>query len=192
MYVVDASQGPDEALAAVRTVRGELRAFSAQLAAHPAFLALNKVDLLDAAEIGEVVAALEPVTRDFQGPVVPVSATEASGLKDFVRELDVLFSEQVAVALREADAEQPALAGVVLRPSDERIGDFAVKRENEAWRVSGRVLERLVAKADLGNDEAMRYLQEVMDRAGLSTAIRKAGGVDGDTVLIGDAEFELA
>ncbi len=80
----------------------------------------------------------------------------------------------------------------MLRPGDDRVGDFAVTRENEAWRVSGRVLERLVAKADLGNDEAMRYLQEVMERAGLSTAIRKAGGADGDTVLIGDAEFELA
>jgi GTP-binding protein len=79
----------------------------------------------------------------------------------------------------------------VLRPSDERVGDFTITREQQAWRVSGRVLERLVAKADLGNDEAMRYLQEVMERAGLSAAIRKAGGVDGDTVKIGDAEFEL-
>jgi Obg family GTPase CgtA-like protein len=54
------------------------------------------------------------------------------------------------------------------------------------------VLERLVAKADLDNEEAVRYLQDVMERAGLSGAIRKAGGADGDTVVIGDAEFELA
>jgi GTP-binding protein len=165
VYVVDASQGPDEALAAVTTVRGD--------------------------EVAEVVAALEPVTRDFAGPVVAVSATKATGLKDFVRELDALFSAQVAAALEAVGQEASRLAPVVLRPSDERVGDFTVEREQEAWRVSGRVLERLVAKADLGNDEAMRYLQEVMERAGLSAAIRKAGGVDGDTVKIGDAEFEL-
>ena len=191
VYVVDASQGPDEALAAVTTVRGELRAFSAQLAAHPAFLALNKVDLLTDEEIAEVVAALDPVTRDFEGLVVAVSATEATGLKDFVRELDALFSAQVAAALEAVGQEASRPAPVVLRPSDERVGDFKLEREQQAWRVSGRVLERLVAKADLGNDEAMRYLQEVMERAGLSAAIRKAGGVDGDTVKIGDAEFEL-
>ena len=81
---------------------------------------------------------------------------------------------------------------VVLRPGDDRVGDFTVKREDEGWRVTGRVIERLVAKADLGNDEAMRYLQEVMERAGLSAALRKAGGIDGDTVKIGDAEFELS
>ncbi len=152
---------------------------------------MNKVDLLTDEEIAEVVAALDPVTRDFEGLVVAVSATEATGLKDFVRELDALFSAQVAAALEAVGQEASRPAPVVLRPSDERVGDFKLEREQQAWRVSGRVLERLVAKADLGNDEAMRYLQEVMERAGLSAAIRKAGGVDGDTVKIGDAEFEL-
>ncbi len=80
----------------------------------------------------------------------------------------------------------------MLRPGEERLGDYTVERDNEAWRVRGRVLERLVAKADLGNDEAMRYLQDVMERAHVSDSVRKAGGVDGDTVVIGDAEFELA
>ena len=192
VYVVDASLGADAALAAVTTVRGELRAFSKQLAAHPSMLALNKIDLLDDDEVSEVEAALEPVTREFAGPLVRVSAVEATGLKDFVRELDRLFSAQVAAALLAAQAAEPAAPPVVLRPGDDRVGDFAVAREGEGWRVTGRVIERLVAKADLGNDEAMRYLQEVMERAGLSAALRKAGGNDGDTVKIGDAEFELS
>jgi GTP-binding protein len=192
VYVVDASLGADAALAAVTTVHGELHTFSEQLAAHPSMLALNKVDLLDDDEAAAVEAALAPVTRDFAGPVVRVSAVEATGLKDFVRELDRLFSAQVAAALLEAQAAEPVAPPVVLRPGDDRVGDFTVQREDEGWRVTGRVIERLVAKADLGNDEAMRYLQEVMERAGLSAALRKAGGIDGDTVKIGDAEFELS
>jgi GTP-binding protein len=192
VYVVDASLGADAALAAVTTVRGELHAFSEQLAAHPSMLALNKVDLLDDDEAAAVEAALTPVTREFAGPVVRVSAAESTGLKEFVRELDRLFSAQVAAALLAAQAAEPVAPPVVLRPGDDRVGDFTVRREDEGWRVTGRVIERLVAKADLGNDEAMRYLQEVMERAGLSTALRKAGGIDGDTVKIGDAEFELS
>ena len=38
----------------------------------------------------------------------------------------------------------------------------------------------------------MRYLQEVMERAGLSASLRRAGARDGDTIRIGEAEFELA
>ena len=192
VYVVDASLGPDAAVTAIETVRGELRAFSTQLAAHPSFVALNKVDLLDDDEVAAVAAALEPGRGELAGPVVPVSALAATGLDDFVRELDTVFSAQVAAALRAAETEPPVSEPVVLRPGEERIGDFSVERDDEAWRVSGRVIERLVAKAELGNDEAVRYLQEVMERAGVSAAVRRAGGLDGDTVVIGDAEFELA
>ena len=53
----------------------------------------------------------------------------------------------------------------------------------------GAALERLVAKADLGNDQAVRYLQEVMERAGVSAALRRAGARPGATVLIGENEF---
>ena len=57
--------------------------------------------------------------------------------------------------------------------------------------VHGVALERLVAKADLGNDEATRYIQEVMEKAGVSKALRHAGAKPGDTVLIGAVEFEF-
>jgi GTP-binding protein len=58
--------------------------------------------------------------------------------------------------------------------------------------VVGAALERLVAKADLENEEAVRYLQEVMERAGVSDALRRAGAKPGDDVAIGAAEFEFA
>jgi GTP-binding protein len=58
--------------------------------------------------------------------------------------------------------------------------------------VQGPTLERLVRKADLDNEEAVRYLQEVIERAGVSAALRRAGAKDGDTVVIAEAEFELA
>jgi GTPase len=191
LFVVDGSAGPDTAREAIHTVRGELRSFDEQLAARTAVVALNKIDLLDEEALDEAMTALAPVARELGGPVVPVSAAEHSGLTDLVRELDRAFAP-LAVAVTEA-APAEAMAGpVTLRPGEERVGDYAVAREGEAWRVRGRAIERLVAKADLDNDEAVRYLQDVMERAGLSGAIRRAGGADGDTVVIGDAEFELA
>ena len=189
VFVVDGSLGPDAALAAVETVRGELGAFSAELAAHRGVIAVNKVDLIDEAATAEVVTALAPAAREMGGSVVTVSAAQRSGLSDLSRELDGVIESSAALAAQEAAAAPEV---VVLPPRQERLGDYTVERDNESWRLRGRVLERLVAKADLGNDEAMRYLQDVMERAHVSDAVRKAGGVDGDTVVIGDAEFELA
>ena len=189
VFVVDGSLGASAALAAVETVRSELAAFSAPLAAHPGLIAVNKCDLIDEAAAAEVAAALEPAARELRGPVVSVSAAEGRGLTTLVGELDKVMAFSAATEEHETTA---APEPVVLRPGQERIGDYTLEREGQAWRVRGRVLERLVAKADLDNDEAVRYLQDVMERAGLSDAVRKAGGADGDTVVIGDAEFELA
>ena len=175
VFVVDGSLGADAALAAIETVRG--------------VIAVNKVDLIDEAATAEVVTALAPAAREMGGSVVTVSAAQRSGLSDLSRELDGVIENSAALAAQEAAAAPEV---VVLPPRQERLGDYTVERDNESWRLRGRVLERLVAKADLGNDEAMRYLQDVMERAHVSDAVRKAGGVDGDTVVIGDAEFELA
>jgi GTP-binding protein len=72
------------------------------------------------------------------------------------------------------------------------VASFTVAREGEGFRVSGGALERLVAKTELSNDEAVRYLQEVIERAGVSEALRRAGARPGNTVVIGEHEFEFA
>ena len=187
VFVVDGALGPDAARAAIATVRGERGAVRAELAVHPGLIAVNKADLIDAAAAGEIAAALAADAAATGGCVVVVSAAARQGLDELRRALAELIER--ATPAPAAD-EEPA--PVLLRPADERIGDFVVTRDGDAWRVEGRVLERLVAKADLGNDEAVRYLQDVMERAGVSDAVRRAGGLDGDTVVIGAAEFELA
>jgi Obg family GTPase CgtA-like protein len=36
------------------------------------------------------------------------------------------------------------------------------------------------------------YLQQVIERAGLNEALRKAGATPGDTVIVGAQEFEFS
>ena len=79
----------------------------------------------------------------------------------------------------------------MLRPAADRVASFSVSQEGDAFRVTGGALERLVAKADLDNREAVEYVQTVMEKAGVSTALRKSGAQPGDLVLIGEQEFEF-
>lgn len=65
-------------------------------------------------------------------------------------------------------------------------------REGDGFVVSGRRLERLFAKADLDNRDALAYLQLVIEKAGLNAALRRAGAQPGDTVVIGGTEFEFS
>jgi GTPase len=183
VYVVDASVGPQGAATAVATVRAELDAFQPALLERPAIVALNKTDLLQPADVEETVLALAPGEEPASIPVCPVSCVTGDGLEALVRALDHVFPEPT-----EHVVPPPP---VVLRPGSERAATFIVVPEGDAWRIAGAALERLVAKADLDNDEAVVYLQHVMERAGVSAALRRAGAQPGATVLVGEAEFEF-
>jgi GTP-binding protein len=185
LYVVDATAGPEAALVAARTVRDELAAFSPALVAHPALCALNKVDLVADDGASAALAALEEAGLGWAEAPLPTSAVTGSGLEELVAALGR------ALGVVEPPPA-PAPAPAVLQPGADRVRAFTVAREGEVYRVTGVALERLVAKTELSNDEAVRYLQEVMERAGVSDALRRAGAQPGDAVVIGGHEFEFA
>ncbi len=189
VYVVDGSAGAAAALDAVETVRRELDAFAAALTERPAVIAVNKADLMDATARDEAARTLR--TLAWPRAVVVVSATSGDHLEALVAELDVL----VAATRRDAAAGRgvaDVTAAAVLYPGAERLEAFTVSREAAGFRVHGIALERLVGKADIENPEALAYLQEVIERAGLNAALRRAGAEPGDTVLVGEREFEFA
>ncbi|MFN2582616.1 MAG: GTPase ObgE [Candidatus Dormibacteria bacterium] len=178
VHVVDVSNGEDEAERAIEVIRDELREFSAALIDRPVVLALNKVDVPGAAGVAERVAPRHP------GAVLISAATG-----DGVDALLGLVEEAVA-----RSAAPPAAAEV--DPADHRTYAYrsrserpVVPREDGAFRVHAKGIERLVARTDLDSDDAVARLQRTMRRAGVDDALRAAGASDGDTVRIGDNEF---
>jgi GTPase len=188
VYVVDGSDGADTVATALHTVHEELVAYQPELGERPAVVAVNKVDMLATEDRDEALAAAEAageVGARLARPPLAVSAESGEGLDALV--------DAVAAALAARPAPAPAAGPApVLRPRGDRTGAFHIEREAEAFRVVGAGIERLVAKADLGNEEAVRYVQEVMEKAGVSTALRRAGAQPGDTVVVGEVEFSFS
>ena len=58
------------------------------------------------------------------------------------------------------------------------------------WQVSGKGVERLVARFDANNPAALRYLQHALGQIGLDEALQAKGIQQGDVVKIRDFEFE--
>ncbi|MBV8301411.1 MAG: Obg family GTPase CgtA, partial [Candidatus Dormibacteraeota bacterium] len=178
IQVVDVSAGAAEAQAALAVVDGELAAFSDELAQWPRIVALNKTDLPGAAETAAELEVLLP-------QAIPIAAATGAGCAALL---------ETAVALVDAEraqvpAEVPPAEHRIYRHQPERT-EAAVSREGEAYRVRGASVERLVAITDLDNDEAVARLQRHLRRSGVDQALARAGCRDGDTVRIGEAEFE--
>ena len=59
------------------------------------------------------------------------------------------------------------------------------------WRVRGDVVERLIARHDLENEEALAHVESRLKRMGVIAALEHAGFEPGDDVEIGGVVFEL-
>jgi len=117
--------------------------------------------------------------HDFDG--LRVSAVTHEGLDELVGMLGAMVADA-----RAAEPEREPF--VVLRPVEE---GFSVARDGDgAWRITGKTAERVVAMADLTNEEAVAYVQDRFRRMGVERALARAGAREGDTVRVGPVELE--
>jgi GTP-binding protein len=163
------------------TVEAELREHGHGLAELPRILCLSKVDLLPAADIEHRVAEWE---ARVQAPVVATSAATGQGL-DRLR--DAIFERVPPDEPRHAEA--PATHRVY-RPGARDA--FQVERVGAgAYRVLGAGIEQLIARHDVENEEALRYVEERLRALGVIRALEAAGFEPGDDVEIAGIVFEL-
>jgi GTPase len=170
------------------TVERELAAHDPRLASLPRVLALSKADLVAADEAESQARAW----RERLGEEVPVVVT-SSATGQGLDELAVLLGRSVPVAEpvpAPPAGEEDLAEHMTFRPAAGR--GFTVERAGEGrWRVSGPGVERLVARHDLDNEEALSYLEDRLRAIGVIGALQDAGFEPGDDVEIGGVEFEL-
>ena len=63
-------------------------------------------------------------------------------------------------------------------------------RHDWGYEITGSRIERLVERTDFDAEPAVQRFQVILDRMGVSAALADAGAEPGDTVRVGDLEFE--
>jgi GTP-binding protein len=173
------------------TVERELALHDPRLARLPRVLALSKADLIDP-QSAQAEQASWQARLGTDVPVLLTSAATGMGLQALSREL--LRTVPVRPAGDEAPAEIPRLDELaehrVFRPAANRA--YRVERTGEhAYRVTGAGIERLVARYDLDNEDAMAYLERRLRGIGVIAALEAQGFEPGDDVEIAGVAFEL-
>jgi GTPase len=165
------------------TVEAELREHGHGLAELPRLLALSKADLVPQEEAVEAIERW----RDRLGvEVIATSAVTGQGLAELA---NAIFRDVPPEERPEEAAETPATHRVY-RPG--RGDAYRVERTGPgAFRVEGERIERLIARHDVDNDEALRYVEERLRALGVIKALESAGFEPGDDVEIGGIVFEL-
>jgi GTP-binding protein len=179
VHVVDASR-PD-ALEAYHTVRDELEAYKAEVAAKPEIVVANKVDLAGARE---GLVRLREALPDRR--VIGTSTVTNEGIPSLLQAVAQLLRE-----LPQPPEPAPETGVRVYRMAPEEEEAFHVEAAEEGlYRVRGKRVERMVAMTDLASEEGITYLQKQLERLGVFEALEHAGVEVGDTVTIGKWETE--
>jgi len=162
-------------------IRDELEAHDPKLLEKPMLVVFNKVDLPAATDAW-------PAFRKARGKagqdVMAVSATTGEGIPALRARLAAILP-----AADELDAP-PEPAGVVVHRIDAMGDGFVVDREEGAFRVRGKRIERIAAQTNFDVEESAERFQRDLARLGIEAELRRAGVVPGDLVRIGAAELE--
>jgi GTPase len=167
------------------TVEAELAGYGAGLEELPRILCLSKADLVPSEEAER---AREQWRERLGVEVVVTSSATGLGLDELVEAIFRHVPEERTVGTVEP-AEAPAEHRVYRPGGDE---GFQVQRLGDGtFRVSGGRVERLIARHDMDNEDAQRYVEDRLRSMGVIRALESAGFEPGDDVEIGGMVFEL-
>lgn len=169
----------DDPLRAYETINRELAEYSARLVAKPQVIGFNKMDLPNAQARWE---SLERVFAQRHIEAYPISAATGQGVRELLRAVAKRLAELPRETLRQDELP-------VIRPTEDETA-FTITREEHAWRVRGKKVERMVAMTNFDQDEAVLRLHRVFQAMGVNDALKEAGVREGDTVRIGEVELE--
>jgi GTP-binding protein len=154
----------------LRILLRELEEYQPDLLERPRLVVVGKCDLPEG-----------PPTVDSLPGSHGISALTGDGLPDLLH--------QVAAMVEESRRVSPDRPGFLLhRPVED---GFTVRREGKGWLVEGRAALRAVAFADLTVPTAAAMAAERLRRLGVDRSLEAAGAEPGDTVRIGELEFEF-
>jgi GTPase len=183
------------------TIEHELAAYDPRLASERVerILALSKADLVDAATAGDARERWQRRLGD-DVPVIVTSAVSRVGLRQLTNELLRRVPEAPAVDPDATAVDNVALAALadggelaehrVFRPAAPRA--YTVSRiADGSFAVDGAGIERLLARYDLDNEEALAHLERRLRGIGVLSALEAEGFEAGDDVRIAGIEFDL-
>jgi GTP-binding protein len=177
------------------TIERELAAHDPRLAALPRVLALSKADLLTPERVADETQRWRE--RLGEVPVLVTSSATGLGIQELAAELlhtvparEEKAPDAITTGVG-AGAGEPELAEhMVFRPSGP--DGFTVEQVAPGeYSVSGRGIERLLARHDLGNEDALAYVEERLRKIGVLRALEARGFQASDELTIAGVPFEL-
>ncbi|OGS45739.1 MAG: GTPase ObgE [Elusimicrobia bacterium RIFOXYD2_FULL_34_15] len=174
LHIVDAfGYDKKNAYSTYVAINKELKSYSPKLAKKLQIIAINKMDMPDSEK------ALKLFKKN-KKKVFLISALKGEGLKPLLTE--------IIKKIETVDVKEEAIQ--VKNVYYKYVPEFYINRINNTFEVTGKKLLDLVAMTNFGEEESARRFQNILKKIGVDQKLKEEGIKPGDTVKIGDFEFD--
>ena len=177
LHVLDisGSEGRDP-IEDYEAINQELKEYSEKLGGVFQIIIANKMDITGAQE--NLSRLREHVKDDVI--ILPVSAATTAGVDMIVNEI-----------LKYLDTLPPVERFIEEEFEFEDPNGFEIKVKDDCYIVSGRLVDTILNKTDPNDYQSMRHFQTLLKDQGIVPALKERGIQEGDTVVMGQWEFEF-
>ncbi len=158
-------------------INEELSRYSAELASKPMIIAANKTDILEDQQ------TLVDFEKKVGQKVFAVSAATGDGVKRLI--------DEVARVLETLPPPKPIEHEVFTYERPDESSFEIVRDDDGAYVVLGPLVDLLERNVVLDDSDSLAYFQKTLRDKNVIKELRKAGAKDGDTVVIGEIEFDF-
>ncbi|MCX7773920.1 MAG: GTPase ObgE [Clostridia bacterium] len=183
IHVIDIAETDGrDALEDFDVINRELELYNPELAKRPQIIAANKIDAMqDPERLARFKAEMEK--RGYK--VFEISAATNQGVEPLIR-----YTYETLKDIPEVVLYDPANRETVIKPENDEP-PFIVRRENHYYVVEGPWVDKIMATVNIYNRDSLQYFQRTMKNMGVIEALEKKGVEEGDTVKIGELEFDF-
>lgn len=164
-------------------INAELSEYNAELEKRPQIVAANKTDIIQDEE------AYENFKKEIQRrgyELFEISAATHSGTDELMKNVYSRLQKLPPVQVFEAETN---LEEECLIDTTEK--GFEVSKIDGVYEVSGTWIEAVGGSVNFSDEESLQFFQRALKNRGVIDALAEKGIQEGDTVRIGDLEFEF-
>ena len=119
-------------------------------------------------------------------PLFEISAATGKGVEDLMKHTYSALTKLPPIQVFEPEMEIDAPAAADLDDAG-----FRIEKEDGVYVVSGSWIEAVGGGINFSDEESLQYFQRALKNKGVIDGLIDAGIQEGDTVRIGDLEFDF-
>jgi GTP-binding protein len=169
-------------------INEEIKLYNAKLEQRPQIVVANKMDMPESEDnLALFKEQLAAAGKEFE--VYPISALTRGGVQELLYKISDIV---------ESIPNAPEVEGVaeteerkVYRFEKREENDYTIRRDNDVFVVESPSIEKLIKRTNFTTQDGIARFARILRNMGIDDELRKRGAVHGQTIQIGDFDFEF-